>query len=347
MRDKINLSLAITALLIWSTVLIYFYASGRIVHYLDERFRVMALIGGLGLAVVALFNMTRLFSKKASSCCGHDHGDGHDHDHATHDHSHDDHDHDHDHDDNSYVGNVVTFVLMIGPLLVAAKYSGDEYVSAATAKNKAEAAAGSVGFEAFDEMRAQAGSPGETDTPNPDPQSIGGSTPTDSVAGSDATSGQPETQDTPPKTASEWEYTLDDLKKVVDTSDDGNLMLEVDQLFFTNGDAELQRVLDGQAVESLGQIILEEDDKNPDGNRLRVFRFMVTCCAADAQRVSIPIEFDGDFEMPDLENGDYREMSWVKISGIVHYPIEDDRPNAVIKVRKLEKGEKPLDYLMF
>lgn len=342
MRDKINLSLAVIALLIWSGVLIYFYASGRIVHYLDERFRTFALIGGLGLAVVAVFNMTRLFSKQSASC-GHDHShDGHDHD----------HDHEHDHDDRTYLGNAVTFVLMVAPVLVAAKYSGDEYVSAATARNKAEAAIGSVGGEAFAAMRAQSGQPGETE-PQPEPQ-IGGETPP-TPAGEPGQPGQPPTQDTPPSPPEEnataaadaWEYTLDDLKKVVDTSPEGNLMLEVDQLFFTNGDQELQRVLLGQPVETTGQIILERDERNPNGNRLRIFRFMVTCCAADAQRVSIPIEFDGDVEIPDLENGEFREMSWVKISGVMAYPEEEGRANAVVRVRSIEKSEKPIDYLMF
>jgi DNA-binding NtrC family response regulator len=46
-------------MLLWSAVLLYFYASGRIAAYLppDGIFRQMVLISGIGLAVVALFNM--------------------------------------------------------------------------------------------------------------------------------------------------------------------------------------------------------------------------------------------------------------------------------------------------
>lgn len=288
MKDKINLVLAIVALLAWSGALIYFYASGRIEAYLADRFQVMALIGGLGLFVVAIFNATRLFAKDSSSC-GHDH-----HDHGD--------EHDHDHEDRTVFGNAVTFVLMVAPLMIAAVNSKDAYVSPQTIINKSGKT--QVEWSLIEQAKAEAAAKAE---------------------------------------AGEWEYTLDDLKKVVDTSDDGNLMLAVDQLFYTNGDAELQRVLEGQPIETIGQVI-PEIGFNPDNNRLRVFRLMMTCCAADAQPISIPIEFT-DIDVPDLENGDIKEMGWVKISGTMMYLDEEDRKNGVIKVKTFVETDEPLDYL--
>lgn len=64
------------AVLLWSACILYFYDSGRIVKYLAPDFRTIALAGGLGLAVLGLFNLLTAFQK---ADCGHDHGEEHDH----------------------------------------------------------------------------------------------------------------------------------------------------------------------------------------------------------------------------------------------------------------------------
>jgi len=66
------------SVLLWAAVILYFYESGRIVKYLAPDFRPIALAGGLGLAVLGLFN---LLTAHREVDCGHDHGDGEDHDH--------------------------------------------------------------------------------------------------------------------------------------------------------------------------------------------------------------------------------------------------------------------------
>lgn len=64
------------SVLLWAGCLLYFYGSGRIVHYLVTDFRPIALAGGLGLAVMGSFN---LLTSRRSASCGHDHADEHDH----------------------------------------------------------------------------------------------------------------------------------------------------------------------------------------------------------------------------------------------------------------------------
>ena len=66
------------AVLLWAACILYFYNSGRIVKYLAPDFRPIALAGGLGLAVMGLFNLLTAFRE---ADCGHDHGadDSHDH----------------------------------------------------------------------------------------------------------------------------------------------------------------------------------------------------------------------------------------------------------------------------
>ena len=66
------------AVLLWAACILYFYNSGRIVKYLAPAFRPIALAGGLGLAVMGLFNLLTAFREVD---CGHDHGPGDAHDH--------------------------------------------------------------------------------------------------------------------------------------------------------------------------------------------------------------------------------------------------------------------------
>src|SRR5690606_30199197 len=56
------------ALLYWGGVLVYFYSNGRILKYLAPDFRPLALVGGLGLLIVGLFNL--LTSGEKASCGG-------------------------------------------------------------------------------------------------------------------------------------------------------------------------------------------------------------------------------------------------------------------------------------
>ena len=66
------------AVLLWAACILYFYNSDRIVKDLASDFRPIALAGGLGLAVMGLFNLITAFRE---ADCGHNHapGEGHDH----------------------------------------------------------------------------------------------------------------------------------------------------------------------------------------------------------------------------------------------------------------------------
>ncbi len=104
------------ALLIWAAVLIYFHASGRITKYLAPDFRLIALLGGLGLAILGLFN---LLTAGQTADCGHDHSgdDGEPHDHES-----------------SDMHPLTAFVLMILPVALSVAWTKDEYSQAALAR---------------------------------------------------------------------------------------------------------------------------------------------------------------------------------------------------------------------
>ncbi|MEZ0386338.1 MAG: hypothetical protein ACAI34_04665 [Verrucomicrobium sp.] len=103
-RTAIHLT-SVLLLMLWAGVMLYFYASGRLAHYLppDGVFRPMVLVAGIGLVVLGLFNLVTMKSKEADCCSddgdadgGHVHGPGCGHDHGDHGHSHD-HGHAHAH----------------------------------------------------------------------------------------------------------------------------------------------------------------------------------------------------------------------------------------------------------
>lgn len=100
------------AVLVWSGVLLYFHASGRINKYLAPDFRPIAFFGGLGLAVMGLFNL--LTAGQGADCC-HDHGD----DWASHDH------------ETSDVHPLVALLLMTVPVALSVAWTKDEYSAAA------------------------------------------------------------------------------------------------------------------------------------------------------------------------------------------------------------------------
>jgi len=101
------------AVLMWSAVLLYFYGSGRMNKYLAPDFRLIAFCGGLGLAVLALFN---LLTSGQSANCGHDHGDdGHDH-------------------ESGDLHPLAALLLMVLPVALSVAWTKDEYSISALAR---------------------------------------------------------------------------------------------------------------------------------------------------------------------------------------------------------------------
>lgn len=103
------------AVLVWSGVLLYFHATGRINKYLAPDFRPIAFAGGLGLAVMGLFN---LLTTGQSAGCDHDHGHG---------------DHEHDHESGD-MHPLLAFLLMVAPIGLSVAWTKDGYSEAALAR---------------------------------------------------------------------------------------------------------------------------------------------------------------------------------------------------------------------
>ncbi len=101
------------AVMVWGGVLVYFYASGRIVIYLAPDFRIIALVGGLGLLVLGAFN---LLMCGQPALVPHDHkGDP-------------------DASERGDMHPLAGFLLMIVPMLLSVAWTKDEYSLAALSR---------------------------------------------------------------------------------------------------------------------------------------------------------------------------------------------------------------------
>jgi uncharacterized repeat protein (TIGR03943 family) len=304
------------AAMIWSAVMIYFYASGRIESYVTDSFRLQALIGGIVLAIIALFNLLNI-SEKVS--CGHDHD--HDHDHkegeaCDHDHSHshneDEEIHSHHHEQETASGMAINYLILLVPVILAAILTPDAFSAAHVKNNMTSAAAGN----STSKLSLASRKPG--DDPAPSVQTI----PEDQK---DIQPAQPAT------TADPYAFTEADLDNLVSKNEAGEYVITVPEIFYTGGDEALQAVLSGKPVETTGQA-MEETTNNEGGKRMRIFRLYMECCAADARPISVPVDFpDG---LPE-----FKEMRWYSIHGTMSFEQLNGYTVPVIKATKLVETE--------
>lgn len=335
--------LSMVTLIIWGSVFFYFFFSGRVDSYLTETFRMWVPIAGGGMIVLGLLNL--IFINRNTGACAHDHHHGdhshcdHDHDHGHHDHDHsdcdhdhkhdetcdhghhhhDEHDHHHEHEDATASSLAFALVVLLVPVLTAAKYSPDSFSGGYTKK----------WLEIEDDMRklrqrkmAESQQIASGENPYSDPNGTGEGT-------EDSEGGEA------------WgEFTLDDLKKMVPQTSKGDFLLDVPQIYYTAGDQELMAVMEGISVETVAQVIEDTVDESSE-NRLRAYRLMIDCCAADARPVSIPIDFTE--ALPE-----YEEMGWYKLIGRLHFDKNDDYEYVpMLQIKSFEETPEPANWMEY
>jgi len=331
MNKRVSLILGSLAALVWATVMILFYTSGRMDPYLTSKgfFQPQALMAGIGIAVVSLFVL--FTSKEKEADCGHDHGTadsgcGHDHDHehgegCGHDHSHDGGTH-HHHEQETWIGLAVMLLILVVPVATATVFTPDERTAEWHRNN---------GALSNDVSKARA--------PTYDQNLAARAKAEAARRKSLEAAGTDETPADGDDTEAWSSFTLDDLKAQVDISESGDLMLTVPELFYTGGDKVIQDVLRGQPVETIGQVIDEIDDEEGEGRRLRVFRQFMECCSADVRPLAIPVEF-ADEKPP------FQELGWYKITGRMSYREEGGHTVPILEVGTMTLTEEPEDATM-
>lgn len=129
-------------------------------------------------------------------------------------------------------------------------------------------------------------------------------------------------------------FTRELLEKTTPKSVEGNYLLQLTELYWSAGDEEIMKAYEGLPAELEGRLIGEDPGLNPKGNRKRLYRIIMTCCAADAQVLGLALEFEGP--LPDLS-----DKTWVKVTGKVSYERVGKQDFAYLKVSNLESGTAP------
>lgn len=286
--------------------------------------------------------------KHEHGCCGHEHGHHHhQHKHVVVGHQHAEEGHAHGIlEESSWPGRIAVLLILAAPLSWAALSTPDRYSPNAVVnkglydpnyndtsraeqfslQNKPKTAAPAVTASVTTEKPASTPPPGVAAA---------------SAAMADGTKTVSEKD--LPKPAQESKsygsFTLEDLKAQVPQSKEGNFILEVPELYYTGGDVEVQKVLTGQMVETVAQI-LPEKVNNADGHRLRIFRMLVQCCAADARPYSVPVDFG-------KKAPEYKDMTWVKVVGKMNYKKEGDQTVPIIEATKVEETTAPDNAMIY
>jgi hypothetical protein len=179
--------------------------------------------------------------------------------------------------------------------------------------------------------------------PAADAQRVPGSAAPASSATASTTPGTPPVDPSKPAAAATAQsygtFTLADLKAQVPQSKEGNFILEVPEIFYTAGDKEVQGVLAGQPIETVAQVMPEKVN-NESGKRLRIFRLLVQCCAADARPFSVPVEFAE--KAPEIA-----DMTWVKVVGKLAYRQEGGQTIPLLLADKAEETTAPDQSMLY
>lgn len=121
---------------------------------------------------------------------------------------------------------------------------------------------------------------------------------------------------------------------------EGEVMkLSVIDLLYAAREPGLIADFEGKEVEIVGQTMAEKVN-NPRGNRMRLVRMFMSCCAADAKPIAAIMEFSGFPEtLP--------ELSWVKVRGVPAFPMEGGKRIAVLKVESMRAVEAPKESILY
>ena len=136
----------------------------------------------------------------------------------------------------------------------------------------------------------------------------------------------------------EEEFSVEEMRNAIDKTPEGNLAVQVTDLFFSAGDELLQQLFTQDKIEIVAQYMPEKVN-NPNGTRIRIFRLYMQCCAADMRPIPVTVELGR--QPPELE-----KMSWVRVTGIMRYPVEDGVKVPVLMAESLKPAEKPKDAIL-
>ena len=268
---------------------------------LAPEFRVYALIAAVVLALMALCFV--LFKGDATCCssgeCGHGLS-------------------------RLATGKLITFFILLVPIVVAARFDPREGFSKAFVENRGMATTlEQLGSAVPRSSNSQSDFRKPVDLALP--MKEGDQPPAANTPAPNAGSQTPGT---------ETKTTADYLVR----TPDGTIVAEVLDLLYAAQDNLLRQDFEGKRIELVGQY-MPDSSNNTEGKRFKAVRMFMTCCAADARPVATLAEADSTPTFP--------EMTWVKITGTATFPVEKGRRISVLKAEKIEKTEPPAEAMIY
>lgn len=299
MNALFNRWLPCITLAAWSAVLLIFHFNGKVANLLAPPFRPYVPIAGVFLGIMALVFL--IFRADASCCssaeCGHSLS-------------------------RLATGKILTFLILLVPLTVAALFSPDSFGKTAIQNRGITEDFASLGI-------AKPRSLAPVDMPLPTKDATPPAPETPGAPAAPGTPDQPATQPAAAEPAA-TDYLV--------RTPDGNIVAEVLDLLYAAQDNVLRKDFEGKRVQLIGQL-MPDKTSSAQGARFKAVRMFMYCCAADSRPVATLVEAD---KMPDLP-----EMTWIKIIGTPSFPVENGRRVSVLKAEKVEKTDPPEEATLY
>ena len=134
------------------------------------------------------------------------------------------------------------------------------------------------------------------------------------------------------------EATMMDPSLYLRKNDSGQILAELIDLVYAAGDNDLRADFENQEVELVGQF-LPARTGNSSGDRFRLVRMFVMCCAADARPVGIAIQ--------ENQAANFPEMTWVKVRGKATFPLEGGRRTPLVIAESVTETEPPRESFVY
>jgi len=219
------------------------------------------------------------------------------------------------------LGRIVTFLILLLPVVTAAICSPKNYgATAILNKGIVTDALGLV--QRSSPTRVPAPQPADANADNPTEPPLptkDGSQPAQPAAATAATA-QTAADDYLPK------------------SKDGNIEVQVIDLLYAAQDSSMRADFQGKTVETTGQL-MPDDANNASGNRFKLMRMFMWCCAADAKPIAALVEAPAKPNAP--------EMAWVKVVGKVDFPIEGGRTIPLLRATSVTQTDPPEETMLY
>jgi uncharacterized repeat protein (TIGR03943 family) len=219
------------------------------------------------------------------------------------------------------LGRIATFMVLLLPVVLAAICSPKNY-GATTILNKGVVTDASNLVQRSGAARLAGPQPATGAADNPAEPPL----PTKS--------GQPAAQASPAVASTD----TTDADNYLPKSKDGNIEVQVIDLLYAAQDSSMRADFEGKTVETIGQL-MPADANNAGGNRFKLMRMFMYCCAADAKPIAAMVESP---EKPAAQ-----EMAWVKVVGKVDFPIEGGRTIAVLKATSVTQVDPPEETMLY